>query len=46
MLAMWVAGQALAGVLMTMIDKGVRLHPDSYSVVISKANKVGGPRIT
>lgn len=28
---------------MTMIDKGVKLHPDSYSVVISKANKVGGP---
>lgn len=32
--------QAMVGVLMTMLDKGVRLHPDSYSVVISKANQV------
>lgn len=30
----------MAGVLMTMLDKGVRLHPDSYSIVISKANQV------
>ncbi len=26
---------------MTMFDKGVKLHPDSYSIVISKANQVG-----
>lgn len=32
--------KALAGVLMSMLDKGVRLHPDSYSVVISRANQV------
>lgn len=25
---------------MTMVEKGVRLHPRSYSVVISKANQV------
>lgn len=25
---------------MTMADQGVQLHPDSYSVVIAKANQV------
>ncbi|CAM9957871.1 unnamed protein product [Scytosiphon promiscuus] len=36
-----VGAEALAGVLMTMLDKGVNLHPDSYSIVISKANQDG-----
>ncbi|CAM9582526.1 unnamed protein product, partial [Laminaria digitata] len=41
-----VGSQALAGVLMTMVDKGVKLHPDSYSVVISKANKDGNKALS
>ncbi|CAM9719659.1 unnamed protein product [Pylaiella littoralis] len=37
-----VTSEALAGVLVSMLDKGVRLHPDSYSVVISRANQQDG----
>lgn len=38
--ALFVLSKALAGVLMTMLDKGVRIHPDSYSIVIAQATKV------
>ncbi|CAM9488583.1 unnamed protein product [Ectocarpus sp. 4 AP-2014] len=41
-----VSSEAMAGVLMTMLDKGVRLHPDSYSVVISKANQDGNKELS
>eukprot|EP00752_Nemacystus_decipiens_P018709 g16773.t1 len=41
-----VGSEALAGVLMSMQDKGVRLHPDSYSVVISKANHNGNKELS
>ncbi|CAM9355466.1 unnamed protein product [Ectocarpus fasciculatus] len=41
-----VTSEAMAGVLMTMLDKGVRLNPDSYSIVISKANQDGNKELS